>query len=286
MQSLHVGSGNTRGAMTIFPIWGDFAHVPRLATTPASLAVSERASGAKVGSLVVRNNADTPVLVFEGQILEGGWQNRMVAQSFIVGPRSNALVEVVCVEQGRWGGGRHHRSIGRRASGRVRSGLRDGQARQESVWNRVHQYEASLGETKTSSFTEHAERTTRETGDLSAGLRALPGQIGVVVAMSGQPLFAEVFSDHETLRREFASIVRAAGLDAIGQPLSVTPSRRARRFVDRASRVFVQPGAAAGLGRAIAGRDEYAQVSGVRWNNADAHLVLTNPRHELSRVSA
>ena len=46
-----------------------------------------------------------------------------------------------------------------------------------------------------------------------------------------------MFDNQLTLRREFDSIIRAAAMDAIGLPEVATPSRRARRFVDRADRV-------------------------------------------------
>ena len=286
MQTLHVGGGTTRGAMSIFPIWGEFAQVQPHIAVSGAVQVVEQEGAATVGSLVVQNHNSLPVLVFEGQVLEGGWQNRMVAKSQVLAARSSSLVDVVCVEEGRWGGGRDHTASGRRASARVRSGLRTDRDRQSTVWDRVREYEGSLGATATGSFTDHADRLDDRIGHLTGGARALPGQIGLLVAVSGQPVFAELFADHDTLVCEFDSIIRAAGMDALGRADVKTPARRARRFVERASQVRVEEKGPAGLGRTLAGADQYAQISGVSWDGADAHVVLTNPRHELNLVSA
>lgn len=286
MRALHVGIGTTRGAMTVFPVWGEFAELGRHTVDAASVAVAEQEGAPSVGFLQARNLHDLPVVMFQGQVVEGGWQNRMVARSVVVPARGHADLEVVCVEEGRWGGGTGHRAGGRRASGRVRAGLTQHVNPQGAVWAQVREYERTGGPTETTSYTEHADRRGGDVERLVAGLRPLPGQIGVVVALAGQPLFAEVFDDHDTLVAQFDAVVRAAAVDAIGLPEVATPSRRARRFIDRAQRVSVTEAEPAGLGCTVRGRDEYVDVTGLAWNGVEAHMVMTNPRHELCALGA
>jgi hypothetical protein len=286
MRQLHVGAGITRGALTVFPIWGEFASIGRHAAGVDAVRAVERGDAPDVGRLQVTNTGADPVVLFEGQVLEGGWQNRMLARSFVVAGRGELAVDVVCVEQGRWDGGRAHRVAGRRGSARVRSGLRYGAERQEAVWSRVREYEGMYGATLTASYTEHADRAAERVAGLTEGVRPLPGQIGLLVALAGQPVFAEVFDSHETLLGQFDAIVRAAALDAIGLNAVETPSRRARRFIDRASHVPRRTEAPAGLGRTETGRDQYAEIAALVWQDADVHLVISNPRHELNMVPA
>ena len=285
MNELHVGGGTTRGALTVFPIWGEHTDGVKFSTDLSGLVVGERAGGASVGCLEVTNSTGIDVVVFEGQVLEGGWQNRMVARTTLVPAASTREVEVVCVEEGRWAGARDHRASGRRGSARVRSGLHKTN-RQGAVWTKVREYEVQRGMTQTTSLMAHMDRDAGAVESLAAGFRTLPGQIGVVVAIAGQPVFAEVFANDDLLRREFDSIIRAAALDALGQTQVETPSRRARRFVDRALQVPRSAVPAGERGRSVTGRSEYAELSEFDWDGVLLHLVASNPRHALNLVSA
>ena len=282
MQQLHVGSGTTRGALTVFPVWGEYAG-PRgysMDTTTAEMA--EQASGPTVSQLVAANRGSRPLLMLEGQVLEGGWQNRVLARSVLVQPGTSLDLEVVCVEAGRWGGDKDHSWRDRRASLRVRSGLSAGEDRQNEVWRRIAEYDARYGSNDTSSFAVHTDRAAHQVRHLVNGLRPVTGQVGVVVGISGQPALAEVFDNPHTLSSQFRSIIKALALDAIGQKELATPSRRARRFLDHTRHVNRRAVAPAGLGTTVAGANQYATVSALAWRRRDVHLVATNPRHNLS----
>jgi len=272
--------------MTVFPIWGEYVDLGRPVGPTDEISVTEQEGGPSVGSLRVWNGAKLPALMFQGQVVEGGWQNRMVARSVVVPARDHLELEVVCVEQGRWHGGSDHSVADRRGSARVRAALADARDRQGAVWVQVHEYERLDGPTATTSYTEHADRRGDTVERLVAGLRPLPGQIGVVVGLAGQPFLAEVFDSHDTLVRQFDAIIRAAAVDAVDIPAVKTPSRRARRFIDRATRVPTRPAEQAGLGKTVRGRNEYADVVGLDWNDAAVHVVMTNPRHELCALGA
>ena len=286
MEQLHVGSGTTRGALTVFPVWGEYARVGRCTSRLTRVRLGERVDGPAVGSLLVTNLGDQPVLMFEGQVLEGGWQNRMLARSVVVPAQDELAIEVVCVEQGRWGGSRVHRVRNRRASARVRAGLRSTGDRQGEVWRRVSTYDARYGRNETASFSEHADRAYGDVAGMVEGLRPLPGQLGVVIGIGGQPVFAETFDSAWTLAAHFRSILTAAALDAVSVPAAATPSRRARRFLDQAARVVREPVAPAGLGVSLRGHSPQVDVSALAWKGREVHRVLTNPRHELTGAAA
>ena len=284
MQQLHVGNGTTRGALTLFPVWGDCVGTRGYSLDTASAVLAELPGQPTVSALVATNRGTQPLLMLEGQVLEGGWQNRLLARSMLV-PAGTALgLDVVCVEAGRWGGGAEQAFRQRRASVRVRSGLSTGSDRQGEVWRRVSEYDARFGTNDTSSFAEHADRAAGDVLLLTRGMRPLAGQLGVVIAIAGQPVLTEVFDHPTTLARQFQSIIEAAALDALGQEEVATPSRRARRFVDRMRRVERQALAPAGLGTTVSGADSYATVTALAWRRRDLHLVAINPRHALTLV--
>jgi hypothetical protein len=283
MQKVHVGSGTTRGALGVFPVWGEVDVVRDYGTAIAAAQVSEKATP-EVNTLMVANTADRPLLLLEGQLLEGGWQNRMVARSVIVAPNDDLAVGVACVEAGRWKGQRRHADSRRRAAVRVQASLRASGDRQTEVWKRVSEYETRYGPNATSSFTEHADRAADDVTPLVRGFRPFPGQIGVVVAISGYPVSAELFDSPLTLAEQYQSIVAAAAMDAVGRPAEVTPSRRVRRFIDLAMNVQLRRNASAGAGITFVGNTEGASISLLRWQGRDVHTSLLNPRHELVRT--
>ncbi len=220
-----------------------------------------------------------------GQLLEGGWQDRMVAESLVIPPNEELAVSVVCVEVGRWNGRPQHGGSCRRATTRVQAGLRAGGDRQREVWNRVSEYDAHYGRNATSSFIEHANRAALRVSPLVQGLRPFPGQIGVVIAIGGYPVSAELFDSPLTLAEQFQSIVKAAAMDAVGRRAEVTPSRRARRFIAGAPNVKLHRTAPAGAGSVLVGAHDDASVSLLRWRGRDVHTSVLNPRHELVRAS-
>jgi hypothetical protein len=276
MNTLHVGRGVTRGAMTVFPLWADKAGWSRYTTSAKTLDVSEVDSGPKVGTLMVGNHGDKPVLVLEGQLFEGGWQHRMAMHSTMIGVHQRIPVEVACVEQGRWEGSRRQSSRGRRATPYVRDAVRGGDDVQGTVWSRVAEHTAGTNNA-TGSFVRHLDTVPVDT----SGFRVLPGQVGVLIGLGGQPYVAEVFDSQMSLRREFGAIVEAAALDARFAPEAVTPGRRARRFLARAE--LVQDRYVQGAGIATRGVGAGERVDRVRleWQGRDVHTRLSNVRHPI-----
>lgn len=278
---LHVGRGMTRGALTVFPMWSDYAGPHGYSGDLEKVTLSELQDGPSVGTLAATNNGTRPRLMLEGMLLEGGWQHRMLLHSVLVPGQRQVELPVACVEQGRWGGGRGQGTRARRASLRIRGATRQHHDVQGEVWSRVAEYDDRFGSDTTQSFVGHIDRGEARARALVEGLKPLAGQAGVVIAISGQPVMLEVFDSPIILARQFESILSAAAMDALGQPEVETPSRRARRFVDRVAGVARGTATPTGLGKYESGEDAYASVSALHWHGRDVHLTATNPRHEL-----
>lgn len=276
MNTLHLGRGTTRGAMTIFPVWADHAGRSRYTVSARALDVSEVDDGPDVGTLMIGNTGDVPVLVVEGQLFEGGWQHRMGTRSLLVGVHQRIPVEVACVEQGRWEGQRRQHSTGRRATPYVRASVRSGGDVQATVWSRVARHTDGSAN-PTGSFVRHLDSAVVD----MTGFRPLPGQVGVLIGIGGQPFVAEVFDSPSSLRRQFDAIVESAALDARFAPTIETPGRRARRFIDRCARVEDRVVEPAGLARRALGATDYVDRARLEWQGRDVHTVLSNVRHPL-----
>lgn len=273
---LHLGKPLTRGALTVFPVWnGNVVSARGYDLGDAHLTVAERAGSAVVAELVLTNTGNRPVLVLEGELLEGGQQHRVAATTCLVAPGSSRVLGVRCVEQGRWSGSAGHARSGRTAPLSVR-----GAEGQSATWERVQRFEQRYGSSATSSLLDATRDAGGSAARLVEGLRPLPFQSGVLLCIGGQPVQLEVFDSPRTLASVWDALLHAAALDALDLPPVPTPGRRARRFLDRVTAVPLAR-ADAGLGTGVHGRSPYARVDALVWRERAVHIVAMNPRHEL-----
>lgn len=241
--TLHVGHGTSFGAVTLFPVWTDAPGLNGLDWSGAELRVAEREGEPVVGELVVQNSGAKPVVLLEGDLLAGGWQDRMVAAGTILCRGEGRVIEVVCFEHGRWGGDQVHGARGRRGAASVWFGLdrarhpgpHSGQndqhnsdqhePAQHQVWKRIGRFETELGGTKSSSMLDHLTRAPR------VDAVRLPGQRGVVVGIGGVVAWGELFGSTAGLASRWSGLLNAAMLDAQLAPAVTTPASAVRHFV-------------------------------------------------------
>jgi len=276
---LHLGRPVVREALTVFPIWSGTAVTSRgYDLSSAKLTVEERAGHAVVAELVVTNNGRRAALVLEGELLEGGQQHRVAARSTLIQPGETQVIEVRCVEQGRWSGSRTHVRTGRRAPLSVRAAQR-----QDRTWQRVRDLEARHGGGDThflgDALRSADEQATRLVGDL----RPLPFQCGVLLCLAGQPVQLEVFDSPRSLASVWSALLHAAAVDALSCAPVATPGRRARRFLDRVQSLNETShiGPHDPTGRRTS---QYAELATLSWRGRTVHAVATNPRHELVKA--
>lgn len=279
LRNLHLGRPVHRGPLTLFPVWDGRAVAQRgYLLAAGAVHVAERGGTPVVGQLVVSNPAPRPALVLEGDLLEGGHQHRVANCSVMVPAQQTQVLDVSCVEQGRWHGGQAHRSTRRRAPMEVRAALAHGQ---HEVWRRVDRYSARHGRNDTGSLLHAADRAADRAAAVVAGLQPLSGQCGVLVGLAGQPLLLECFDSPRTLRAVWEPLLRSVALDALTAEPVPTPGRRARRFLERLAAAPVEVVDAAGEGRAVASRSPYAKLRGLLWRDRLVHTAAVNVRHEL-----
>lgn len=270
---LHVGRPLHRGALTVFPVWNGRAVTRRgYDVTSAHLEVSERAGQPLVDQLVVTNAGTRPALVLEGELLEGGQQHRVAARSTMVAPGNTEVLQVRCVEEGRWSGEGRHRRSGSRAPLSVRA-----RPEQHRTWERVRALE-DLHDT--SGYTHALSDALSDVSDaarqLVAGLTPLTYQTGLLVGIAGQPVQMEVFDHPRTLASAWTSLLQAAAFDSLAAREEKTPGWAARDFADQVGRVTQRPADAEGRRRS-----PYADLTVLSWHGRVVHAVAINPRHEL-----
>src|SRR5262245_42809594 len=81
-----IGEASTRGAITVFPVLSSArVEAPRACTLDEAIAkgtcaVREQENGGAVNALVIANSGDAPVYLLGGEIVQGGQQDRVIAE--------------------------------------------------------------------------------------------------------------------------------------------------------------------------------------------------------------
>jgi hypothetical protein len=198
----------------------------------------------EVERISITNIGSNFLVAFEGMIIDGLQQARMVALDQIIEPGEQATLDVVCVEQGRWGD-EFSGDVVPRAPISVLAALRgnnDTSHPQSRVWTSVKAHQSRTQSHHTTSLPRMMEsyresRTWipfREIEEFSLN----PKSNGVAVSVQGEPLIVEFFSSPELLRSQFRGIVESVLWDLEDYSVSKTSNRNLIDFLDETTNLY------------------------------------------------
>jgi hypothetical protein len=222
---------------------------------------------AEVNRLVLVNNSKRPLLLLAGEIVTGGKQDRVISKDRIVPPESDPVdLSVFCVEPGRWvaSGGKYDFSTARGgtalfATPAVRSKAM-ATKNQQQVWDEVRSSQHAASEmvivngaaaaapeiNSTSSYARVMENkdvqkqvdsvaapVQRDYESIIHQLRD-KNAVGVVVAVNGEIVWADLFASTHLLQKYWPKLVRSYATEAVitrtkGGEVS---TKQAQRFLD------------------------------------------------------
>jgi hypothetical protein len=215
--------------------------------------------GAEVNRLALYNKSGRPLLLLAGEIVTGGKQDRVIAADRIVpfGPEAVDL-GVFCVEPGRWVGSSNN--FGSMKSQMAQPSVRRpamAAKSQAMVWDQVREkagrMSASVPMAPAASGTTSYARVMADeavqetvdkvaapiTQDYEALLRHLKQTkaVGVVVAVNGEVLWADIFSSPGLLEKYWPKLVRSYAAEAVTSgsgkvAYPMVSAKSAQQFVD------------------------------------------------------
>lgn len=201
-------------------------------------------SGAEVNRLVLVNNSARPLVLLAGEIVTGGKQDRIIGKDRIVPPQSDPVdLSVFCIEPGRWVG----TSAEFGAAGKAGTSFmvqpavrREAMAAQDQqkVWNAVGsaiggmaqaaapREGAPLAPATTSYAKEMQNSAVEKKVDETAAPLLRTGEqlreklreehaVGVVVAVRGEIIWADVFADTDMLEKYWTKLIRSYAAEAV-----------------------------------------------------------------------
>jgi ARG and Rhodanese-Phosphatase-superfamily-associated Protein domain len=228
--------------LTLWPLVETRPAAPPLAPAYVTLAEAVEAGTVRVGEIgergsvpkvLVANSGDVAVLVLFGEELRGAKQNRIANASFLVGAHSEVVIDVSCVEQGRWG---HRESLHFCAPSSVASHLlrkkmalhvaasrhlgHGFDANQAAVWDDVaFRLGRSGTQSPTSSYRDYLASRSTDVADLRGAFHPVPGQLGFVAAIGEAVSGLEVIGRPEAFARAFGGLLEGYLIDAIDHTL-------------------------------------------------------------------
>jgi hypothetical protein len=229
--------------------------------------------GDEVNTLVLVNNAKQPLLLLAGEIVTGGKQDRVIAKDRIVPAESNPIdLSVFCIEPGRWT--ESSAKFGASASAPRGSFMVQPTVRQKAmvakdqqqVWSAVGGAISNMAtapspsvdpnggvrtaeHTMAMSTTSYAKAMQDNAVNLKVEEAAAPVMksrdevlarlreehaIGVVVAVHGEIVWADLFADTELLSRYWTKLVRSYAAESLaaGESHAAPKVADAQRFLD------------------------------------------------------
>ncbi|MCS7168527.1 MAG: DUF6569 family protein [Gemmatales bacterium] len=195
--------------------------------------VSERPD-ARVNELIIENNSDLPLFLQEVDRLYGGQQDRILYASLIIPPKSGPTpIPAYCIEPGRWSPGAHGMEF--RATKNpalaplaVRNAAKLNKS-QAQVWAEVQGArtfffglagESKLQSTSLNEVLESPEVTKlcqQYADQLVPILSEHPDAVGVVIAINGEIVEANIYPNHRLLSRMYARLIQSHVLDAVAR---------------------------------------------------------------------
>jgi len=228
-------------------------------------------SGAAVNQLVLINNSDRPLLLLAGEIVTGGKQDRVIGADRLVPAKSDPIdLSVFCVEPGRW-------VASSEQFGSMKSQMAQPSVRvpamaakdQHEVWNQVAaarqaaemasaappvqagngglaanggndlthigttSYAATMASPRVQAIVDNAA------GNYDSILRELrkSGAKGVVVAINGHIVWADLFASSDLLAKYWQKLIRSYAAESVTSvnAKGSVDQKEAQQFLDRLS---------------------------------------------------
>lgn len=220
---------------------------------------------AEVNRLVLINNSKRPLLLLAGEIVTGGKQDRVIGKDRIVPAESDPVdLSVFCVEPGRWVAANGKEQFNTSANGVpgllaspvVRSKAMAAKDQQQ-VWDSVRSSQRAMAETvevtgaapSVNATTSYARVMDNKEVQKQVDAVAEPVQrnydsvirqlreknaVGVVVAVNGEIVWADIFASTQLLQKYWPKLVRSYAAEAVvTKAKGAQPSSKdAQKFID------------------------------------------------------
>ncbi|MDH3213168.1 MAG: hypothetical protein OEM05_11845 [Myxococcales bacterium] len=263
------------------------------------VSVQEVDASGSVPHVRVENRAATAVLVLFGEELRGAKQNRVANASFLLPPREERVIDVSCVEQGRWGRRRgffaaedlcfgasagtlssaiRRKMLKKVSRSRARTGTYD--ADQGEVWESVSERLAQSGvRSPSEAYADYARSRQSDIGEMAQSFHVMKdaGQVGFVAAIGDEIVGLEAIGRGDVFARAFPTLLHAYAIDAADAAQLREPGRlrfeSPQAFLAAVASAPARSGASLGMGQDLRLESDAVEGCALVANGALVHLT-------------
>ncbi len=221
------------GNMAVLPILSSLDGSPDYLTLKEALEmqklkISEVSEGGSVPELKVKNEADIPVLLLDGEEVIGAKQNRVLNTSILLKERSDTVIPVSCTEQGRWSySSREFSDSGTMMSSKIRSLKADTVSQslessleyrsdQSAVWDAIsEQSDIADARSETGAMRQTFESKKKDLDDYLKAFNCTEGQKGLLTFLGNELAGFDFISLEKAYRILHPKLVKSYAMDAI-----------------------------------------------------------------------
>lgn len=172
-----------------------------------------------VNTLIVKNNAVTPLILIDGEEVIGGDQNRLVNKTTVVGAKSSMKLSVSCTEKGRWAYKNEFKNSDYIANYRTRKAKeiasRSHSHYQDVIWSSISTLEnENAYASPTGAMEESYEQLKIDHNRIIKEFEIIAGQIGVMIMVNGEIKGFELFLNPGIYETFHAKILKSYIIDS------------------------------------------------------------------------
>ncbi len=266
----------TAQRLTLLPLFGsapapDYV-IAAQAISEGLLTISEIDQAGSVPQLIADNLAPMPVLLLDGEHLEGAKQNRVMNSSALLAANHKTVLPVSCVEQGRWhynedqdfrtSSDFSHTRLRARNKVDVVHSVRTSNTRdvdQGAVWDEVEEKRQELGafDSLTGAMSDAFDNRRSQIDEILAAYPSpANGQTGVMACVGGAVIALDCFDKPETLEQLWTRLVSGYAMDALEESPSDVSEETVKAFLADAAAAegSLHEGIGVGFDIALSGR--------------------------------
>ena len=179
-----------------------------------------------VSTVIVKNNAVTPLILIDGEEIVGGDQNRIVNATTVIAPNSQSHISVSCTERGRWA----YKSVAKEKA------FRSNRPVQNEVWSSIDALERRNNyHSKTSAMSESYENAKTNFKEILKSFEIVDGQTGVLIIINGEIKGFELFLSSEIYKDFHEKILKSyiIGSDVENMTFTINVDK-ARQVIENA----------------------------------------------------
>ena len=214
---------------------GNITIVPILNDSPLKLDILDLTTGFKmslvevseceqstVGTIMVKNNATSPLLLVDGEEVAGAKQNRIIGQSMLIPPNTSIPIPVNCSEQGRWNYKSEFKHSNYMANSETRCRKAEYnmdnsiRASQGAVWDSIEDLQVKRNSfSKTSALRDNYEKIEKTNDDYLKHFGIYDNQVGVIARLENK-VGLDVFANHSLYEQYSDMILKSYIIDDVG----------------------------------------------------------------------